>query len=63
VDLPFDLFTTTEVAGTTCNLYEWTVLDPNTGLYVLATSANVPVVTTFSYPNLTTADLYSPKVL
>ena len=60
--LPFNLFTTKEVSGTTCIIYEWEVMPSGTTAYSLANSLNVPVIQTFSYPNLTTAATYSPLV-
>jgi hypothetical protein len=60
--LPFNLFTTKEVNGTTCIIYEWEVMPSGETVYSLADSTNVPVIQTFSYPNLTTAATYSPLV-
>jgi hypothetical protein len=60
--LPFNLFTTKEMSGTTCIIYEWEVMPSGTTAYSLANSLNVPVIQTFSYPNLTTAATYSPLV-
>jgi hypothetical protein len=60
--LPFNLFTTKEVNGTTCIIYEWEVMLSGATVYSLADSTNVPVIQTFSYPNLTTAATYSPLV-
>ena len=60
--LPFNLFSTKEVNGTTCIIYEWEVMPSGSSAYTLADSTNVPVIQTFSYPNLTTAATYSPLV-
>ena len=50
------------MSGTTCIIYEWEVMPSGTTAYSLADITNVPVIQTFSYPNLTTAATYSPLV-
>ena len=48
--LSFNVFTTTEVVGTTCIMYLWQIL--SAGTYITADTTNTKIISTFGYPDL-----------